>query len=268
MKMFASDLDRTLIYSNRALAEFKQDDNRDLIGVEHRNNEEVAFMTRKAFECLKVVADNLLFVPVTTRTYEQFSRISIFRRDIPLTYAVTSNGANIIYKGMPLMDWKAVVQNRLEKECACLDEMIAKVKEFPIKGTLKKAEDLFFYYILDKELTLDVKDLIKSMAKNNGWRVSIQGRKLYLMPKPVCKGEAVMFIKEREGINTLFGAGDSLLDYDFLKVCDYPLVPSHGELVKEKIIEHFLITEKWGVQAGEEILLLIATILNVGAYSR
>lgn len=268
MRMFASDLDRTLIYSNRALAEFKQEDRLDLIGVEHRDNEEIAFMTKKAFEYFKEVAGNLLFVPVTTRTYEQFRRVSIFSKDIPLTYAVTSNGANIIYKGMPLFDWTEIIQKRLEKECASLDEMIQKMKKIPLKGTLKKAEDLFFYYILEEEIVLAVKNEIKSLANHNGWRVSIQGRKLYLMPMPISKGEAVTFIKEREGINTVFGAGDSLLDYDFLKICDYPLVPAHGELVKEKIIEHFVISEKVGVQAGEEILYMIADTLKVEAFSR
>jgi 2-hydroxy-3-keto-5-methylthiopentenyl-1-phosphate phosphatase len=75
------------------------------------------------------------------------------------------------------------------------------------------------------------------------------------MPKPVCKGEAVKFIKEREGIDTIFGAGDSILDNDFLKICDYAFVPSHGELINEGIHRsNYLFTVHQGVMAGEEIL--------------
>ncbi|MBU8878956.1 hypothetical protein BGM26_08150 [Bacillus sp. FJAT-29790] len=261
MMMFASDLDRTLIYSERALSEFKEHSNSDLVGVERRDGLEVAFMTKDAFESLRELAENILFVPVTTRTYEQFQRIFMFSEDIPLTYAVTSNGANIIYNGKPLTEWREFVQKRLEKECTSLEAMIQKIKGFEIKGKLKKAESLFFYYILDEIISLETGKLIRVLAEANGWRVSIQGRKLYLVPKPVCKGEAVKFIKEREGIHTVFGAGDSLLDHDFLKVCEYPFVPLHGELANEKGI-NYLISQRRGIKAGEEILFEITDILK------
>ncbi|MFE8695795.1 HAD family hydrolase [Cytobacillus sp. FJAT-53684] len=263
MIMFASDLDRTLIYSKRALTEFKQYSESNLIGVEQKDGQEVAFMTNKAYDLLNVLASNLMFVPVTTRTYEQYKRIFILSDRMSLKYAVTSNGANIIYNGLPLLDWRNQVQMRLEHECTSLEKMIVKTEQLEINGQLKQAENLFFYYILEEELTAERKDTIRKMADANGWRISIQGRKLYLMPNPVSKGEAIKFIKDREGIHTVYGAGDSALDYDFLKLCHYSYIPSHGELVNEELNkDKYIITKKHGVQAGEELLSEMANILQ------
>jgi hydroxymethylpyrimidine pyrophosphatase-like HAD family hydrolase len=261
--MFASDLDRTLIYSKRALADFKQHIMSDLIAVELKDAEEVAFMTNNAYSLLKELAESLLFIPVTTRTYEQYKRVFIFTESIPLKYAVTSNGATIIHNGFPLKEWRDTVQKRLENECVSFQKMLDELDIHPIKGNLKKVENLFFYYILNEALTVETKNFMQEMADRSGWRISIQGRKLYFMPKPVCKGEAVKFIKEREGIQTIFGAGDSVLDNDFLKLCDYAYVPSHGELSNQGNHRfNYLFSMHQGVMAGEEILHRISNVLK------
>lgn len=88
MRMFASDLDRTLIYSNKALADFGQS-GEDLIGVERKDGREIAFMTQEARSLLKEISAQMLFVPVTTRTYEQYKRIFIFR--MSLTFLTLSH---------------------------------------------------------------------------------------------------------------------------------------------------------------------------------
>jgi len=255
MTMFATDLDRTLIYSKRALVDFKQDNLLGLMPVERKDDQNVAFMTKRANVLLKELVKELLFVPVTTRTYEQFMRIFLFSEEISLTYAVTSNGANIIYKGTPLIEWRNHIQNKLNRECTNLTNMLTIFENVNINGYLKIAENLFFYYILEDELSDEELKLIKSIALHNGWRVSIQGKKLYVMPNPISKGEAIKYIKERQGIQTIYGAGDSVLDYDFLNICDFAFVPSHGELVKErKVDDHFIISKEKGIKAGEEIL--------------
>lgn len=269
MILFASDLDRTLIYSKRALADFGYTDYSSLTSVERKDNEEVAFMTQRAKELLTVLAKHCLFVPVTTRTYEQFNRIYMFSSDVPLTYAVTSNGANIFYKGKKVPEWQEMVKSRLKKECLPIDKMIREVQELNITGTLKIAEGLFFYYILEKGISSESVSKVKRFASQHGWKVSIQGRKLYFVPQPVCKGEAIKFIRERHQIQTLIGAGDSILDYDFLKLCDVSYVPSHGELGKYmKMGERFKLSQEKGVLAGEEILYDIAKSLQVFVENR
>ncbi|MBT2690275.1 hypothetical protein J7I93_19060 [Bacillus sp. ISL-47] len=260
MMMFASDLDRTLIYSDRALADLGHPGRGSLVGVERKEGKETAFMTKEAHEKLKEVSSQILFVPVTTRTYEQFNRVFIFQEDFPAPYAVTSNGAKIHLNGKLLEEWTGIVLDRLKTECSIFEDMIEKTKGFELNGTLKTADNLFFYYILNEKLTSDAKSVISNLAESFGWRVSLQGRKLYFMPNPICKGEAVKFIKDREGISSVYGAGDSVLDHDFLQFCDYPYVPNHGELAKNKpLCLPYKISNNRGVMAGEEIL---ADILN------
>ncbi|MBN8200167.1 MULTISPECIES: HAD family hydrolase [Bacillaceae] len=255
MRMFASDLDRTLIYSNKALADFGQAEEENLIGVERKDGREVAFMTYEALMMLKEVSAHILFVPVTTRTYQQYKRIFLFQDDFNIPYTVTSNGANIHYNGKPLEEWSGIVRKRLKAECAVLEEMMDRSQCLELNGKIKTAENLFFYYILDEQITAAAQEEIVRLTESYGWRISLQGRKLYFMPNPICKGEAVKFIKNREGINIVFGAGDSVLDHDFLKFCDFPYVPNHGELAANPALSHpYLISNNLGAAAGEEIL--------------
>jgi hydroxymethylpyrimidine pyrophosphatase-like HAD family hydrolase len=267
MMMFASDLDRTLIYSKRALTDFNQSTRSDLMAVERKNGEDVAFMTNRAFELLQELATKLLIVPVTTRTYEQYNRVFFFSQEISSKYAVTSNGANIVYKGKPLLEWNEQVQKQLQNDCLNIEKMMDRILTFNVNGTLKVAEGLFFYFILENILHAETINHLRKLAEDNGWRISIQGRKLYFMPNPVSKGNAVQFIKEREGIQTVFGAGDSILDHDFLKHCQYSYVPSHGELVNVGINkDQYIFTLNQGVQAGEEIIGGIADELKVKSF--
>lgn len=255
MIMFASDLDRTLIYSKRALEEMRTPLNDNMICVEKRNGEEVSYMTKKAFFLLEKLADSAQFVPVTTRTYEQYKRVFIFGQEIKVDYSVTSNGAKIHYKGNLLTDWEESVTTRLENECAVKEDLLIQLNTFLFKGTLKIADDLFFYYVLEEQISTEIKDTVEKLALSLGWKVSLQGRKLYFMPLPICKGEAIKFIQNREGIKSVTGAGDSLLDWPFLKICDFPFVPRHGELAGEQFQESKQYhTENQGAYAGEEIL--------------
>jgi hydroxymethylpyrimidine pyrophosphatase-like HAD family hydrolase len=262
MNMFATDLDRTMIYSNRALEELVPADDVPFSAAEMRDGQAAAFMTTRSLVLLRELAEEVLVVPVTTRTYEQYKRVDIFGRDIPISYEVTSNGAQIYYRGKPLAEWTELVRKRLKEECAILEDMAGFAEGYRFSGTLKKAGESFFYYILQERISLREKKKLDEEVRRLGWRISQQGRKLYFMPIPICKGEAVKFISQREGTEILAGAGDSVLDYDFLKVCQHAFVPNHGELALE-MPQGFScrVSEKRGILAGEEILLGASRLL-------
>lgn len=254
--IFASDLDRTLIYSERALLDLGCPDKKSLMPVEMRNGVSTAFMTKEAFSLLQGLCRTAMFVPVTTRTTDQFNRIFIFQNDLEIRYAVTANGANILYNGSLLGDWAEIVRNQMKTESCLQAELLSFLKKesFIFKGKIKQAEDLFFYYILDKPLVWEEVSVISGFVDHFGWRVSLQGRKLYFIPKAVSKGAAIDFICQREGMKAAGGAGDSILDWDFLQHCKCRFVPSHGELAANPSITQYASTNKHGVLAGEEIL--------------
>ncbi|WML25880.1 hypothetical protein [Neobacillus sp. OS1-33] len=254
--IFASDLDRTLVYSKRAIEEMGEFDKTALRPVEKKDNDWVAFMTDQSFLALKELSQACLFVPVTTRTTEQFNRFFIFKKDIPLKYAITSNGANIIYEGEMMEEWSSHIFNRMNAESASQTELLANLKRegFQFDGQIKQAENLFFYYILNSLPPALDRKAINDVAVSFGWRISLQGRKLYFIPRAISKGDALEFISKREGIEVIAGAGDSVLDWDFLKNCQNRFVPAHGELARVSGTSNYTLTNNYGVGAGEEII--------------
>ena len=76
MKAFASDLDQTLIYSRRWLADLKHKSH-DVVCVEHYKNKSASFMLKEAAETLRGIDRAHHFIPITTRTVAQYNRIPI-----------------------------------------------------------------------------------------------------------------------------------------------------------------------------------------------
>ena len=71
----------------------------------------------------------------------------------------------------------------------------------------------------------------------------------------ISKGNALEYICNREGMEAIAGAGDSVLDWDFLQNCRNRFVPRHGELIdKLETTRRNQLTNKLGIAAGEEIL--------------
>lgn len=83
------------------------------------------------------------------------------------------------------------------------------------------AEDLFAYLVVDRALLPEgwVKEL-SEWADGRGWTVSLQGRKIYAVPRPLTKSAAVREVARRTGAELTLAAGDSLLDADLLLAAD------------------------------------------------
>ncbi|MED3561985.1 hypothetical protein P4447_05605, partial [Bacillus xiapuensis] len=174
------------------------------------------------------------------------------------------NGAAILYKGEPLLEWSEHIFSQIRWESAHRDELQDGIKRsgFHINGQLKSAENLFFYYILETSLSLSEQQNLSEIVSNYGWKVSLQGRKLYFIPKAINKGAALTYIINREELPLLAGAGDSVLDWDFLTSCQNRIVPAHGELALMNLNKTASVTTRAGILAGEEILRYFLTILK------
>ena len=68
--LLASDLDNTLIHS------YKHRRDNDIC-IELLKGEEQGFMSRRVYDCLSALPDNIELVPLTTRSVEQFERIKL-----------------------------------------------------------------------------------------------------------------------------------------------------------------------------------------------
>ncbi|MGW0858398.1 HAD family hydrolase [Streptomyces sp. NPDC002690] len=256
--MVASDLDRTLIYSTNALQLTMPDaDAPRLLCVETYGSKPLSYVTETAAALLEELGRTTVFVPTTTRTREQYHRISL-PGPAP-AYAVVANGGHILVDGESDPRWHAGVLDRIAGECAPLAEVRAHLAAVSDPAWLLKdrvAEDLFAYLVVERSLLPDgwVKELV-DWADPRGWTVSLQGRKIYAVPRPLTKSAAVREVARRAGAGLTLSAGDSLLDADLLLSTDLAWRPGHGELADTGWRTGGVVAlQEQGVLAGEEIL--------------
>ena len=100
--LFACDLDNTLLISHR---QRRNDD----ICVEHVLEKEQSFMSVKAIDLLRKIQQEVDFVPVTTRSVEQYQRIK-WPNGCEPEWAVTTNGAVLLHNGVADEKWSQCVK--------------------------------------------------------------------------------------------------------------------------------------------------------------
>ncbi|MCZ2401900.1 HAD family hydrolase [Paenarthrobacter sp. Z7-10] len=258
----ACDLDRTLIYSPKAFWLQTPDELApSLVVVELYQGLPISFMTLTAQQLLRSLATEATFVPVTTRTMAQYRRVQL--PGPPPEYAVTSNGGVLLYRGEPDASWQSRIARRTAADCAPLPVVHGFLSD-PAFGAwilnLRIAEDRFVYAIVDREtLPAEFVPALEQRCRTVGWRVSLQGRKLYCVPEPVSKQAAVAEVRRRTGAALVIAAGDSLLDQQMLDDADLAIRPAHGELAElDYRGANLHVTALGGVLAGAEILQWIA----------
>ncbi len=256
--LIASDLDRTLIYSAAALALAMPDHQAPrLLCVEVYRGAPLSYVTERAAELLRELADAACFVPVTTRTREQYGRVRL--PGPPPRYAICANGGHLLVHGRTDEDWHDTVRGRLADGCAPLAEVLDRLTQTADPAwlrTARVAEDLFAYLVVDRAALPEdwVKEL-SGWAAPRGWTVSVQGRKVYAVPAPLTKSAALAEVVRRTGAERVLAAGDSLLDTDLLLAADKAWRPGHGELADSGwSAPHVTALDAVGVLAGETIL--------------
>ena len=233
--MIVSDLDRTLIYSASALQlPTPDEESPNLISVEIFQGRPQSFMTLSASRRLTDIAAAATFVPVTTRTMAQYNRVHF--PGVEPIFAITSNGGNILVDGLPDQGWHRSMSAAIAACGATLSEVKLELKsrsqdDWAINRRV--GDDLFCYLVVDPLLLPD--DFVESWTswcQDRGWRVSVQGRKIYAVPQPLTKERAMLAIADRIGARRVLAAGDGALDAGFLAAADAGMRPPHGELAE------------------------------------
>lgn len=266
--IFASDLDRTLIYSEKFLQAY--DGQVKVV----ESGRYTSLMTQRATELLHDISRQVTFVPCTTRTIEQYQRIQFFQQECVPQYTVVSNGGNLIVDGVIDQEYRKNINRELKNCCLSAPDLLKEFDKFASDewaNPLRNADELFYYCIVDraKVPTAEMVSFSAWVRKQN-WEMSIQGRKLYLIPAVINKWTAIEKIKQLTGENIVFAAGDSLLDLPMIFGADYSIYPTHGEIyetygkVNVKASPRYPkceATERSGMIAAEEILEKLALLL-------
>jgi hypothetical protein len=254
--LVATDLDRTLIYSRAAIQEANAgDDVGPLRCVEWLDGKELSFMTEVAAGRLETISGTAALVPITTRTPAQFGRVRLPSGGT--RYAITSNGGHILVDGEPDLAWRSSVTARIAGDGAPLADVLAGLPDQAASWVLKRrvADGLFCYLVVDlASLPGEFLHSWTDWCDARGWVVSMQGRKIYALPRSLTKEAALAEVGRRMGTGRLVAAGDGALDAGFLAMADVAIRPPHGELAElDWRAPNLRIARASGVLAGEEI---------------
>lgn len=257
--LVASDLDRTLIYSRRAMALGTLDDGpqtADPVCVEMHDGRRVSFMSAAAATGLAGVAGRAHLVPVTTRIADQYARVRL--PGPPPRHAIAANGGLLLVDGVADRAWSRRVAAALRASAplAQVWEHAGQVCSPAWTSKLRNAAGLFCYAVVQPgRLPPAFLDDVTAWAAARGWRTSLQGRKLYWVPESLTKSAAVAEVAARVGAERVLAAGDSLLDVDLLLAADRGIHPRHGELFDSGwTAPHVERTAAAGLRAGEQIV--------------
>jgi hypothetical protein len=251
--LIATDLDRTLIYSAAAAGSVPA---AELVTVEHLDGRAISFMTATAAQLMARLSGEQMVVPVTTRTPAQLARVRL--PGPSPRFAIAANGGVLLVDGRPDADWADYVQTAVGT-VAPLDAAFALLTEVcnpDWAAQPRVAAELFCYVVVDRAaIPVGALERVEVWARSSGWSVSLQGRKLYLVPNPLCKSAAVAEVARRSGADVVLAAGDSLLDVDMLEAADFGVRPGHGEIAESGwTAAHVDALRASGAVAGEQVL--------------
>ena len=250
-----SDLDRTIIYSNKFL-----DTDKEYKCIETYKDKEISYISLDTIKYIKEIQENTLFIPTTTRTVEQFQRINFQENKIVFPWAITSNGGCILKDNKILKSWSDKVE-KIKANSEPIKNMVDEFKQYiklPYVTNFKVVEELFFYIVVEKD-KFNIKDLDDYIEKLDFWNWSfyISGRKIYFLPRGITKENAIDYIINELGVSDFIAIGDSNMDAGMLKMAGTSYLLKHGDAVGNNIGNHCIVTDCEGMEGTEEVLLSI-----------
>lgn len=211
--LFACDIDNTLLYSYKK----KQD---GYICTEINKEKEQGFMSRYTYNNFIKMTNRVKFVPVTTRSVEQYRRIIFPYNYIP-EYALVSNGAVLIHNGNIQNDWNPVKKNNLlEQKLSEIYKCYHNDKRF-INCRIVDESYVFVYCSPDT----DAESVTAELSEKWDMNVELSFRKIYFFPEFLSKGNAVSDLKNIIKPDYIISAGDSAIDASMLNVADMAIIP-------------------------------------------
>lgn len=213
--LFASDLDNTLLFSYKHR---KESD----ICVEYLDGKEQGFFTKTAVERLCSIHRSLMFIPVTSRSIEQYKRIQFPKEGTP-QYAVTTNGAILLVNGEVDPRWYETSRAAVEPWQQQLHDAYELLAHIPEAKRFRIVDEMYLFTACDTPA--DAEAVASSTRGKTSLDVAVSGRKVYFFPPPINKGQAITRLKELFTPDHTISAGDTSIDLPMLEKSDWAIVP-------------------------------------------
>ncbi|MBE6861904.1 MAG: HAD family phosphatase [Ruminococcus sp.] len=215
--LFACDLDNTLLHSHRRKAE-------GAICAEVLDGKEQSFFTPLAYKLIGELTarEDVIFLPVTTRSKEQYKRIK-FPEGCTPKLALVCNGAVLLEEDEPEKLWYEESEKLTAPYRDELNSLCEKYSEYECYKTVRIVDDMFlFVYCYNKD---EIESIAAECMKDTFLTVEYSGSKMYFFPPVSNKGYGVKRFAERYGCERIISAGDSMIDCSMLEIADTALVP-------------------------------------------
>lgn len=210
-----------------------------------KDGEAHGFQTAGQAEFLDALMASAIVVPVTARNIDAFRRVKI---DFSHGAIVNFGGTILDPDGAVNADWNAGVSERctliegLLHETAGWLEATAASTGAGVRVRVNVDHGCAFYVLIKSsdqtESGLDqIEPLLRERLAQTDLQVHRNGNNLVAMPEWLDKRHAVEFMagqfRARHGNIVTVGMGDSLSDLDFMKACDYMMVPARSQIRRQ-----------------------------------
>ncbi len=216
MILFFCDLDNTLIYS------YKHEIGSNKRCVEIYQGREISFMTEQTYRLLCGIKESVSIVPTTTRTVEQYQRIDLGIG--ALRYVLACNGGVLLQNGTEDGAWYRQSLALAEPARASLTLGRALMEQDKNRCfEVRSIRDLFLF--TKSRDPLESMAYYKECLDMEQVDVYANGIKLYILPKALNKGAALLRLKKQLGADAAAAAGDSVFDVSMLNQADIAAAP-------------------------------------------
>ncbi|MDD4843275.1 MAG: HAD hydrolase family protein [Anaerotignum sp.] len=239
--LFASDLDNTLIHSYKKA---KKDD----ICVEVKDGKELSFMSKENYELLKEVVKKCEFVPVTTRSLEQYQRINL---GIIPKYAIVAHGAILLIDGKVDEGW--TIETR-----KLMDVKLPEIIKNDIIFDVRYVDDFFVFG--KSESPQKAVEYLESVIDHTKLIACAVHNKVYVLPRALEKSFALKRLKMRINEEFVICSGDSELDISMLEIADIAINPNTLQLQNQN--HHKLNEESFSLEMLKKAAELIENHRN------
>lgn len=189
--------------------------------VERYQEKELSYMQESSYHLLQQM-DEKEFIPLTSRTIEQYQRISFFKDGRKPRYALLNNGGILLVNGKVDEKWKTATFHMVKKEIMTMKRITDELEKF---GTVKWQDELVIFLKLFREQDYPA---IEQLAEENHLMVFRHFSKVYLCSKKLNKGYAVKrfmttYLSGRSGKqndDVIIVAGDAKVDLSMMMMAD------------------------------------------------
>lgn len=217
MVVFCTDLDNTIIYS------YKHDIGERKRNVELYQGREISFITDKTYDLLREIKNNIIIIPTSTRTKEQYDRIDLGIG--AFEYALVCNGGLLIKQGKSDADWYEESLKLIEESIEDIEKsLLVLEKDERRKFELRFIEKLFVFTKCNNPG--DVVNELKQQLDCSKVNVFNNGEKVYVVPVNLSKGMALKRLRKLLDIDYIIAAGDSEFDITMVNEADFGIVPN------------------------------------------